>query len=170
MNTKNNRRRRQSVERLETMFMDLLQEMELREIAVADLCKRCGLNRSTFYANYLDIFDMAEKVRKRLEEEVVFLFDPENISGSDYLNLFRHMRENRLRYLTYFRLGGSRYDAERYDRGLAQRYFDQRYVHYHMEFFRGGFDAIVKMWLDNGCRETPEEMAEIISSEYQGRA
>ena len=93
MNTKNNRRRRQSVERLETMFMDLLQEMELREIAVADLCKRCGLNRSTFYANYLDIYDMAEKVRKRLEEEVVFLFDPENISGSDYLNLFRHMRE-----------------------------------------------------------------------------
>ena len=80
---------------------------------------------------------MAEKVRKRLEEEVVFLFDPENISGSDYLNLFRHMRENRLRYLTYFKLGGSRYDAERYDRGLAQRYFDQRYVHYHMEFFRG---------------------------------
>ena len=153
MNTKNNRRRRQSVERLETMFMDLLQEMELREIAVADLCKRCGLNRSTFYANYLDIYDMAEKVRKRLEEEVVFLFDPENISGSDYLNLFRHMRENRLRYLTYFRLGGSRYDA-----------------HYHMEFFRGGFDAIVKMWLDNGCRETPEEMAEIIRSEYQGRA
>ena len=80
------------------------------------------------------------------------------------------MRENRLRYLTYFKLGGSRYDAERYDRGLAQRYFDQRYVHYHMEFFRGGFDAIVKMWLDNCCRATPEEMAEIIRSEYQGRA
>ena len=35
---------------------------------------------------------------------------------------------------------------------------------------KGVFDAIVKMWLDNGCRETPEEMAEIIRSEYQGRA
>lgn len=36
-------------------------------------------------------------------------------------------------------------------------------------FFKAGLNAIVKKWLEGGCRETPEEMNEIIHSEYQGR-
>ncbi|MBE5880666.1 MAG: TetR/AcrR family transcriptional regulator, partial [Lachnospiraceae bacterium] len=28
---------------------------------------------------------------------------------------------------------------------------------------------IIKMWLGDGCKETPEEMAEILESEYRGR-
>ena len=31
---------------------------------------KCKNNRSTFYANYLDIYDLAEKVVKRIEEEM----------------------------------------------------------------------------------------------------
>ena len=40
---------------------------------------------------------------------------------------------------------------------------------YRMEFFKSGIISIIKMWLKNGCKETPEEMAEIIKSEYRGR-
>lgn len=32
-----------------------------------------------------------------------------------------------------------------------------------------GCNAIVRKWLYNGCKETPEEMADIIHSEYAGR-
>ena len=38
-----------------------------------------------------------------------------------------------------------------------------------MEFFKSGLTKIIKMWLQNGCRETPEEMFEIVKSEYRGR-
>ena len=38
-----------------------------------------------------------------------------------------------------------------------------------MEFFKAGITQIIKMWLKNGCKESPEEMFEIIKSEYQGR-
>ena len=38
-----------------------------------------------------------------------------------------------------------------------------------MEFFKSGLTKIIKMWLENGCQETPEEMFEIIKSEYRGR-
>ena len=31
------------------------------------------------------------------------------------------------------------------------------------------FQSSPKLWLQNGCRETPEEMFEIIKSEYRGR-
>lgn len=70
MNTKNNRRRRESVEKIERVFIELLQTKEINEIRVSDICKRCGLNRSTFYANFIDIYDLADKVREHLEREV----------------------------------------------------------------------------------------------------
>ena len=42
MNTKNNRRCRESVERIEKAFMELLQTRELNEITVYEICKLCG--------------------------------------------------------------------------------------------------------------------------------
>ena len=73
-------------------------------------------------------------------------------------------------YRTYFKLG---YDEKHkilaYDYRLAEKHFHNRFVEYHMEFFKSGLTRIIKLWLQNGCRETPEEMFEIIKSEYRGR-
>ena len=102
MNTPNNKRKKESIERIEKVFISLLQTNELNEISVSDICKLAGLNRTTFYANYTDIY------------------------------------------------------------GLA--------IEYHMEFFKSGITKIIKLWLQNGCKESPEDMYEIIKSEYQGRA
>ena len=138
------------------------------------ICKLCGLNRSTFYANFADVYDLADKMRVHLEEEVNRLYESETvqkINSNDYLRLFRHIRDNQLFYRTYFKLGyDNQFKLKYYDIHQAQRHFDNQYIEYHVEFFRSGFNAIVKMWLAGGCRETPEEMEAIIRSEYQGRA
>lgn len=174
MNTKNNRRRRDSIQRIEKAFISLLQTRELNEITVSELCKLSGLNRSTFYANYVDIYDLADKIRAHLEEEVGRLYAEEaeqKFNSNDFLKLFRHIRDNQLFYLTYFKLGyDSRHQVFLYDTSLSRQYFDDRYIDYHIAFFKSGFNALVKMWLAGGCRETPEEMNEIIQSEYRGRA
>lgn len=174
MNTKNNRRRRESIERIEKAFLELLQTKELHEITVSDICKSCELNRSTFYANYIDIFDLADKVREHLEDEVNQLYEAEKTHGfnsNDYLKLFRHIRDNQLFYRTYFKLGyDNQYQIKYFDVHQAEQYFANKHIDYHIEFFRSGFNAIVKKWLMSGCKETPEEMDEIIRSEYRGRA
>lgn len=173
MNTKNNRRRRDSVARIQRAFLEALQEKELREITVSELCKASGLNRSTFYANFADLYALADRVREDLEEEVGGLYEMERVQGfnsNDYLRLLRHIKENQLFYRTYFQLGyDARHQISGYDTEQARQYFGDRHIAYHIEFFRSGFNAIVKMWLAGGCRETPEEMNEIIHSEYQGR-
>lgn len=172
MNTKNNKRRRESVQKIMKAFTELLQTKEIKEITVSDICKKTELNRSTFYANFLDIYDLADKLRTTLEEEFTELFsdydtDKEN-SGA--LRMFRHIKENQLFYKTYFKLC---YDSEHlvsvYDVKQAEMEMDQKFIKYHIEFFRNGFNAIVKMWLADGCRETPEEMAQILKQEYRGR-
>lgn len=40
---------------------------------------------------------------------------------------------------------------------------------YHIEFFRNGLNAIIRLWLAGGCAESPEEMAEVLKQEYRGR-
>lgn len=173
MNTKNNRRRRESVEKIEQAFVRLLQTQELKSITVSDLCKETGLNRSTFYANFVDIYDLADKLRRKLEEEFSVLFsDYGSISEqSGALKMFRHIHENQLFYTTYFKLC---YDETHkisiYDHRRAAAEHLDRNVEYHIEFFRSGLNTIIKMWLAGGCRETPEEMAEILKSEYRGRS
>ena len=51
MNTKNNKRRRESVEKIEKALVQLLQTTELKKISIADICKETGLNRKecTYY-------------------------------------------------------------------------------------------------------------------------
>lgn len=173
MNTKNNRRRRASIERIEKAFIELLQAKELGEITVSEICKKSGLNRSTFYANYADIYELAEKIKENLEKDVMQLYEEEMEGGfnsNDYLKLFRHIQRNQLFYRTYFKLGyDSKHPIELYDTQQAREYFDNKHIHYHIEFFKNGLNAIVKLWLESGCKETPEEMEEIIKKEYQGR-
>ena len=171
MNVKNNKRRRDSQEKIERAFIELLQTREIREITVSDLIKATGLNRSTFYANYMDIFDLADKTREKLENDFSNLF-----ADYDYMNehggalrMFTHIRDNQLFYKTYFKLCyDDRFLISAYDAKRAEKEHISN-LKYHIEFFRNGLNAIIKLWLAEGCQETPEEMAEVLKQEYRGR-
>lgn len=81
MNIKNNRRRRASRDAIENIFIELLQTKSLNEITVSDICKKAGLNRSTFYANYMDIYQLADTIRETLEDNLNDLYRSEIAGG-----------------------------------------------------------------------------------------
>ena len=168
MNVKNNKRKRDSIDKIEKSFINMLQNKEINRISVTDICKDTGLNRSTFYANYIDIYDLADKMREKLEKDFESHFG-EN-TARDATTMFSHIYENQIFYKTYFKLG---YDEKHqpyiYDTTRAEKDFKGKHIKYHIEFFKNGLNSIIKMWLNDGCRETPEEMAEILESEYRGR-
>lgn len=172
MNTKNNKRRRDSQDKIEKAFIELLQFHEIGEITVSDIIKSTGLNRSTFYANYLDIFDLADKTREKLENEFSNLFADYDYFNerSGALKMFTHIKENQIFYKTYFKLC---YDDKHlisiYDSQRAEKEHMNNNVKYHIEFFRNGLNAIIKMWLAGGCQESPEEMTQVLKQEYSGR-
>ncbi len=172
MNVKNNKRRKASQEKIEKAFIVLLQNHQLKEITVSDIIKETGLNRSTFYANYLDIYDLADKTREKLEKDFSTLFADYDYFNerSGALKMFSHIKENQLFYQTYFKLC---YDEKHlisfYDPKRAEKEHMDRNLKYHIEFFRNGFNTIIKMWLAGDCKESPEEMAEVLKQEYRGR-
>lgn len=170
MNTKNNKRRRESMQKMEREFVNMLLERDVSEITVSDICKAADVNRSTFYANYQDIYDLVEKICRNMQNEFNAAFEGEIDEGFGALKMFTHIYENQLFYKIYFLLEKhSREKVMVYDKLRAEQDFQNQNVDYHIEFFRSGFNAIVKMWLDRGCRESPEEMAKILESEYMGR-
>ena len=172
MNIANNRRRRDSQEKIQKAFINLLQDRQMKDITVSDLIKATGLNRSTFYANYLDIYDLADKTRQMLEKDFSALF-----ADYDYMNardgaekMFAHIKENQLFYKTYFKLCyDEKFLISTYDPKRAEKEQITQNIRYHIEFFRNGLNAIIKLWLADGCKESPQEMAEILKQEYRGR-
>jgi AcrR family transcriptional regulator len=62
---------------------------------VSDICKKAELNRSTFYANYVDIYELADIIREKLEAQVSKLYKDEmtkRFNSNNYLVLFQHIK------------------------------------------------------------------------------
>lgn len=171
MNTPNNKRRKSSQDKIERAFIHFLQTKEINEISVTDICKETHLNRSTFYANYLDVYDLADKIVEKIEKDVSYLYKEERekkYNSNDFLKLFRHIKENQIFYKTYFKLNQDKHFIIRqYDTNLSRKMYDDKFIDYHIEFFMAGLNAVIKKWLNNDCQESPEEIDAIIKSEYQ---
>ena len=106
MNTKNNKRKRESMQKIEQVLIEFLQTKELTQISVSDICKKANLNRSTFYANYVDIYELADTIMEKLEARVAELYKDEITQGfnsNNYLVLFQHIAQNQIFYRTYFK-------------------------------------------------------------------
>ena len=148
MNTPNNKRKRESRQKIEKVFIQLLQTKELNEISVTEICKEAHLNRS--------VFSLYKEERDT------------KYNSNDFLKLFRHIKENQIFYRTYFKLNKDQnFIVREYDTNLSKVFFNDEYVDYHVEFFKAGLNAIIKKWLYNGCKEEPEEIDFIIKEEYK---
>ena len=173
MNKPNNKRRKESRERIENALITLLQNQELSKISVTEICAHADVNRTTFYANYLDIYDLAEAVQERLLNEVLSLYQEEieqQQGNHDFLRLFYHIKENPLHYKTYFKLNaGGKLPFIKYSIAEATELFGNQHMDYHIAFFANGLNAVIQKWLENDCKESPEEILTIIQAEYQER-
>ena len=52
MNTKSNQHHQNTIATIEAAFVSLLDEQELKDISVTELCEEAKISRSTFYENY----------------------------------------------------------------------------------------------------------------------
>ena len=153
--------------------MELLRDFERKDITVSLVSKKAGINRSTFYSNYIDIDDLEAKIKERLLREFREIYKDEvkkRKGSNDFLKLFYHIKDNQMLYRAYFKFGAGFTATEmQYDSEQAEKYFNNEYIDYHIEFFYNGLNAVIKKWLENGCKEKPEEIEKIIKSEYSGR-
>lgn len=175
MNKPNNKRKRDSINRIETAFIELLQTKELNEINVTELVKKAEVNRSTFYVNYIDIYDLADQMKENMFKNLINLYQDESLKKEhsyNYLKLFYHIKDHQQYYKILFKLNFDfmNYYDFYFEEDEAIKYLGTtKHIDYHIEFFKAGISAIIKKWLSNNCQESPEQINQIIVSEYANR-
>lgn len=167
--------KKSAIERIESAFIELIQSKEINEITVTEIVKKAKVNRSTFYVNYVDIYDLADKIREKMYLNILDLYKEEAIKKEhsyNYLKLFEHIKDNQIYYKTLFKLNfdfSNYYDSSLEEKDALKYLGTTKNIEYHKEFFKAGMSAILKMWLNNGCKESPEEIVEILNIEYKGK-
>lgn len=156
-------------------FINLIQSKEINEITVTEIIKNAKVNRSTFYINFTDINDLKEQVKQNMYNCLLELYKEESIlhiHSYNYLKLFKHIKDNQIYYNTMFKLNfdfTSYYNFEIEEKEALKYLGTTKNIEYHISFFKSGLTSVIKNWLKNGCKETPEEINEIILTEYKNR-
>lgn len=166
------KKRNRSIEKIEKVFIELIQKDPLNRITVSEICAKAGINRSGFYANFTDIYDLAEYVVESLNQELknVYAREPYVHHDDSYLHLLEHIYCHQELYKACFHLGyEKKYPFSLCDESLAASRYGNRHIEYHNAFFNAGLNRIIELWLENGCKESPREMADIIKEEYQAK-
>jgi len=174
MNTPNNKRKKDSQNKIEKIFINLLQTKEVKDITVSEIVKLAKVNRSTFYANYIDIYDLVDKLKIRMIDEFFSVYKEETISAThsyNFLKLFNHIKDNQIFYKTFFKLNFDyNWSNDYLTDEMMKWYGSTENMDYHLTFFKAGLNAIIQKWLDNNCKESPEEIEMIIKSEYKNKS
>lgn len=163
---------------IKEVFLELLKQKPINKITVKELCENADINRATFYSHYKDLFDLLSKIEHETNSYLNELIDNLHIDDNNHLLLIKFIAENCEFYLAYFNnnLSGS---AMEETLSLSQKKFIRQWTNdnssldtykaeYLFEFINSSFLCIVKKWLQNGMKESPEEISTLINTLITG--
>ena len=180
------RRITRSKRALRGALIALIEERGLDAITVNDLCERADLNRGTFYNHFHDKENLLTTLENEVLAEVALLqARMQNVTLGDMLafrvagrpvpvlvDLFEYMRDESDFLRAVLGSGGDvRFGPrlrEAVCENLVQNILHEKYrtnptpfVNYYVAFYAAAYLGIIAQWVENGCLETPEEMARI---------
>lgn len=147
---------------IETALLLLMQEKDFDDITITEITSRAGVSRTAYYRNYASKEDVLRNVFNRLEdaimEKIRKFLNKDSFSG--YSELFQAFAQEAGSFQIILKAGMSAdYVMEmnrRFTANIAADDFAGRYNRY---FWMGALANVVFMWIQEGMRQTPEEMA-----------
>ena len=176
-----------TAKKMDKALITLLGEKSFEYITVSEICKKAGVNRSTFYLHYENTVDLLNESARFLLDDFVAYFnidtksitrkiresalDELNFISDEYLHPYLlYIKENRLVFSTVLLHADSFGFNEIFQR-LYENVFNpvlERFDYpvtdrkYAMMFYLNGITAVVTEWLKDGCEKTIDEVSRII--------
>ena len=178
MNIKNNLRYKVSSEKIETAFLSLILNHKYEDITINQICKTAEINRSTFYAHYDDINDLIIKIESRFANSMATIFNFGLKQNNDaFLEMFKFVEKNKYFYKAFLNIPYTTLAEKEAKHQIMSNIKDNIQTNpandvellYRANFFGAGIKEICKLWLERDCRESPEQMANILLKEYTNR-
>ena len=162
------RRVRKTRRQLREGLAHLLEKKSIRDIKVKELVEEVDINRSTFYLHYSDIYDMLKQLEEELFQEIQEAIKNHPISADArsqafIRQLFQIMDDNRaicdMAFVARMEdVVGS--EAVQVIEPLFK--IEKKQLRYSYAYCLNGCVGLIKMWLLNDGKETPEQMADIM--------
>lgn len=175
MNTKNNARTVSTIAKIQNTLLDLLATHSLDDISVTILCKKSGINRTTFYAHYLGLPDLLESIEDRMTQELlhkIMQSSGTQIIGHDqyFLPYLEYVYSNKTFFEIYFKntaIFGYKKELRDILRTSLTHYINNKTtqkdnVDMLLEYYSAGIHAIIRKWVLDGLNNTPAEIADLI--------
>jgi AcrR family transcriptional regulator len=177
-----------TAEKMDSALMELLKTKSFEFITVSEICKKAGVNRSTFYLYYENTRDLLEETVRNMTDDFISYFVPDGkilpinfeeskkdklvfISEEYLMPYLSYFKENRKIFFTVFE-NGKLFGFEEIYEKLFDNIFnpildvfeypesERKYV---MAFYLNGINSIVTEWIKDDCRTGEEEIIKIIT-------
>lgn len=169
-------RGKQAKARIRQAFTKLLREKPIQRIAVKELCQEAGVNRSTFYAHYQDIYDLLTKIEEDMLEDFQRALAPLLEPGPEAISpleitrgIYRCLQENAdVCTVTLGEFGDKDFALCLLNIGREScllaysRQFPQaspQRLEYFYAFASGGNMELLRRWVQEGMATPAEDMA-----------
>ncbi len=167
---------------IKSAFLDLLSKKNVRHITVRELCEKAQINRATFYAHYMDIYDLKQQLENELLSSFSEVFaksvaeaDGSFSSEKMFAEVFSLLRKNSEQCVILLNS-----DAEIVEKFVAvsrdlvlepyRRFFpdadEERLENYYL-FVSTGCVALIKQWLLHAPDRPVEKVAEEVCAIVQ---
>ncbi len=175
-NRKNNARFQETEQRLMDAALELMEDAAPERITVRAVCERAQVNRSTFYAHFLDVPDMVDKMEARLHRKIMEGYPRAGevvpLSPASFVPFLEHVRS----YQAFYRVAlplrtsfplkrGYAPLMEQVVRPACRRYgiTDEEEVLCILVSFQAGFTNVLRRWVEGGCAQECAILARILA-------
>ena len=166
-------------------FLELLKEKDISKITVTDIVNKADLNRSTFYAHYMDVRAITEEMENEVIDKMIEIlkkFEFKNFFNNPtplLLEVSRFLESNQETYKILLKIN----DAETFlkklknefakymmlDTDIPEYLKDSKMVNLRISYFAGGIINMYQDWfngnLDCSLNDIALEVSKLLSLE-----
>ena len=187
MNFSEDRRITRTKAAIREALVSLIEEKGFEALTVKDIAIKANINRGTFYLHYKDKYDLLDQTLEDIARDIEsILLEITNLSVADFINgqtpsaiiikVFEYFNANASLTQAILATKGNYALQNRIKKIMWHNLFEKNYApfiknenllvpsEYLASYIASAHFGVVQEWLENGCRETPEEMAKILSN------
>lgn len=174
---KTDRRVRYTKRVLKESFINLLEQKDISQITIKEICEHADINRATFYAHYSDQYDLMRKIEDELLDNVDSYLGEyaRNAANPDMVKIvkkiFDYIKENaKICRLLLSDRGDLNFQKKImmlvYDKNVVplanDGLFSKEEAEYTYSFIVTGCVGVIQKWLDSGMKQPAQFMAEFL--------
>ncbi|GGP12959.1 TetR/AcrR family transcriptional regulator [Oceanobacillus neutriphilus] len=172
------RRKRYTRMALKNSLMELLKEKPVSSITIKEICEHADINRSTFYSHYADQYDLMTHIEDEIIDELnQALLQYDYTQEKEALAMLKYLLEYVYSRHEHFRILFSEHGNKRFtykvmfaaqthimnDFNGPEHKMSETAAKYMTIYSISGSITVIEYWLENGMKESTDEMAKIIS-------